>query len=278
MLNRHLPRPMTWKEGMPDRERVEQLNSWTRDASESFQQIVTTFDSLGGQLLTTPTQYGSYEAKPGELVLVDCTSGFTQIQLPDPGANKDAVVGVKKVDGSANRVEIGSSVRTLHDATLYYLRSGREFVIFQSDGEFWCPLQPVNGTERFYGEDEAGTSTSGTTMVDGVSIDDPDLSGGTYRVEWYCELKVDDAATAIDLEAVEYSDTGAAVVTTLGAVSYTPSVLGSFVDSWVGFRELTLAERRGSGVVVDFKVRFARSGGSGAVYVRRVRMKIERVS
>lgn len=277
-----LPRVFSLTSGMAEHARIAMLNAWTRDTSRSLQQIDFLLGGGRGQLRTTPIQYKFYTAKAGDLVLVDCTDNFAQVVLPDPEANFDAVIGVKKIDGTTNRVEIYDSVRTLHQATLYYLRSGREYAYFQSDGEFWCPVQSLVGTERFYAETESETSNATTTMADAVSINDPDLSGGTYRIEWYAEMKVDNASTDIDVEIVEYDNDAAAVLTTYSALSYTPVASGAYFDTHSGYREVALTERRGTGLVtgddIDFKFRFARKGGSGSVHVRRVRLKIERVS
>lgn len=84
-----------------------------------------------------------YVAQPGDVVLVDATSGATFVQLPAP-AECFAPITVKKIDSSANLVEINhNGVETIDGANNITWTTQYEAATVASDGTNWFVVNQV---------------------------------------------------------------------------------------------------------------------------------------
>lgn len=87
-----------------------------------------------------------YVAQPGDVVLVDATAGATFVQLPPPATCR-APVTVKKIDASANLVEINhNNTDTIDGANNITWTTQYEAATVASDGTNWFVISQVATT------------------------------------------------------------------------------------------------------------------------------------
>ena len=76
-----------------------------------------------------------YNAKDGDVVLVDASAGEVTVYLPTPSPN--AIVLVKKIDNSLNSVNINAGVCNIDGEPTKTINTQFESYMFISDGENW---------------------------------------------------------------------------------------------------------------------------------------------
>lgn len=125
-------------------------------------------------------------------------------------------------------------------------------------------------------EDDASTSTTGTTAVSATTLTSPaSFPAGTYHISWYAELAVTTAAENVRVElAVDGTVNTFGTGTILGDLEYDFFIIaGAFAASSNGFRRVVLTAG-----VHNVRMNFARVGGlANAVTLRRRRIRMTRV-
>lgn len=121
------------------------------------------------------------------------------------------------------------------------------------------------GSEYETAASEADSSTTSSSFVEKLKLTTASLTGGTYRIGWYCEINNTDNTGKINVQ-VQLDDT-----TNLADVVFEPKDPNNFIMQ-SGFSEQVL-----SAATHDIDIDFNQNG-SGTAHIRKVRIEIWRVA